>query len=478
MATFYFLPVARYILALLGAPATLFPLSRYGTMRLHPLRLIKSFFSLLALAAVLAPCAHAGEVRTLTLEQALELAAAHNRAIARAVEFRNLAQGVYVAERAAALPQLLVKGTLAREEDKALETPAYDRREASLQLDQALFTWGEVQAGIRAAKIGLLTADERLRASRQEALRDTSVAFYDVLLARELNSVFTENLAQKSRRLREARERLAVGVATDYDLLVAEVAESNARPEVVRTDNLIRSRRDRLRLVLGLDQAVDATGELSALLVDPPGYAEALAIARDRRPELRDLRNRIGIAEELVTIARAGDKPRLDLTGNYGWKELDADSTNLDGEKWDLGLKLSWPIFDGLRTSGQVQQARSERDSLQIDELQLLDSVAVENREAIDRINVAIELVRALEGTVAQAQKLLELAEKGFEYGVKIRLEVDDAELNLRQAQSSLALARRDYLVAEVDLARAMGILGEDRFPGLPAMPAAAANPR
>jgi HAE1 family hydrophobic/amphiphilic exporter-1 len=125
-----------------------------------------------------------------------------------------------------------------------------------------------------------------------------------------------------------------------------------------------------------------------------------------------------------------------------------------------------------------VQQARSERDSLQIDELQLLDSVAVEIREAIDRINVAIELVRALEGTVAQAQKLLELAEKGFEYGVKIRLEVDDAELNLRQVQSSLALARRDYLVAEVDLARAMGVLGEDDLPGLPAMPAAAVNPR
>jgi outer membrane protein TolC len=50
--------------------------------------------------------------------------------------------------------------------------------------------------------------------------------------------------------------------------------------------------------------------------------------------------------------------------------------------------------------------------------------------------------------------------------------------LNLRQVQSSLALARRDYLVAEVDLARAMGVLGEDDLPGLPAMPAAAANPR
>ena len=419
----------------------------------------------------------AAEVRILTLDQALQLAVVHNRAIARAVEFRNLAQGVYVAERAAALPQFTVKGTLTREEDQALDTPEYDRREATMQLDQALFSWGEIQAGIRAAKIGLQTADERLRLSRQEALRDTSAAFYDVLLARELNSVFAQNLAQKSRRLKEARERLAVGLATEYDVLVAEVAESNARPEVVRTDNLIRSRRDRLRLVLGLDEPVDAAGELIATLVDPPGYEDALAVARERRPELRDLRHRIGIAEELVTIARAGDKPRLDLTGNYGWKELDADEADRNGEKWDLGLKLSWPIFDGLRASGKVQQARSERDSLLIEELQLLDGIAVESREAIDRINVAIELVRALEGTVAQAQKLLQLAEKGFEFGVKIRLEVDDAELNLRQAQSSLALARRDYLVAEVDLARAMGVLGEDSFPGLPAMPAATVNP-
>ena len=415
--------------------------------------------------------AGADEVRTLTLEQALSIAAERNRAIARAVEFRNQAEGFYVAERAAAFPHLTVKGNLAREEDGALDTPTYDRRETSLQLDQAVFTWGQVQAGIRAARINLQTADERLRASRQDALRDTSAAFYDVLLARELNSVFEQNLLQKSRRLKEARQRNAVGLATDYDILVAEVAESNARPEVVRTANLIRSRRDRLRLVLGLDQPVDAAGALTVALADPPGYEAAMATARERRPELRDLRYRIGIADELVTIARAGDKPRLDLSGNYGWKDLESDSGDFDGEKWDLGLKLSWPLFDGLKTRGVVQQAKSARDSLLIDELQLIDTIGLETREAIDRIQVAAELVRALDGTVTQAERLLKLAEKGFEYGVKIRLEVDDAELNLRQARSSLALARRDYLVAEVELARAMGILGEDSFPGLPVAP-------
>jgi HAE1 family hydrophobic/amphiphilic exporter-1 len=415
--------------------------------------------------------AFAAEVRTLTLDQALGIAVEHNRTIARAAEFRNQAQGFYVAQRAAALPRLTVKGTLAREEDEALDTPVYDRRETSLQLDQAVFTWGQVQAGIRAAEINLQTADERLRASRQDALLGTAAAFYDVLLARELNRVFEQTLAQKSRRLNEARQRGKVGLATDYDVLVAEVAESNARPEVVRTANLIRNRRDRLRLILGLDQPVDVSGDLTVVLAEPPGYEEAMALARERRPELRDIRYRIGIAEELVTIARAGDKPRLDLTGNYGWKDLESSSSDFDGNKWDLGLKLSWPIFDGLKTSGQVQQASSERISLQIEELQLLDTIGLETREAIDRIKVNTELVRALDGTVAQAEKLLKLAEKGFEYGVKIRLEVDDAELNLRQVQSSLALARREYLVSATELARAMGILGEDSFPGLPVAP-------
>jgi HAE1 family hydrophobic/amphiphilic exporter-1 len=417
--------------------------------------------------------AHADEVRTLTLDQALGIASERNRSLALALEFRNRAEGRYVAERSAALPHLTARGTLAHGDDDLPGSSAYDRHEASLQLDQALFTWGQVRAAVRAAKLGMQTAEEQVRASRQDTLRDTAAAFYDVLLARELNSVFARNLTQKSRRLDEARKRNAVGLTTDYDVLVAEVAEANARPEVVRTNNLIRSRRDHLRLILGIDGPIDAAGDLNVTPVEPPGQAEALAIARQRRPELRDLGDRIGIANEQVTIARAGDKPRLDLNGSYDWVQIDAEAGRNDVSQWEVALKLSWPLFDGLKARGQVQQARSELAALRIDEQLLLDTVALEIREAIDRINVAVELVRALDGTVAQAERLLQLAEKGFEYGVKIRLEVDDAELNLRQARSSLAQARRDYLVAEIELARAMGMLGEDSFPGLPVTPAA-----
>jgi multidrug resistance efflux pump len=58
--------------------------------------------------------------------------------------------------------------------------------------------------------------------------------------------------------------------------------------------------------------------------------------------------------------------------------------------------------------------------------------------------------------------RLLDLSEKGFEYGVKTRLDVEDAELNLRQAKGNLARARRDYLVARVNLEFVKGTLEED----------------
>ena len=59
------------------------------------------------------------------------------------------------------------------------------------------------------------------------------------------------------------------------------------------------------------------------------------------------------------------------------------------------------------------------------------------------------------------------MAEQGYELGVKIRLEVDDAELNLNQAKGNLALARRDYLAALVNLNWTTGVLGEGNVPDL-----------
>ncbi len=171
-------------------------------------------------------------------------------------------------------------------------------------------------------------------------------------------------------------------------------------------------------------------------------------------------RHRIQVAEELVKIAKAGDKPRLDFKGGYGWRDLDmGQDLKGNGAAWSFGLYLTYPLFNGLRTQGQVGQAKSNIATLKIEEAKLLDAIRLEVRDAVNAVLEAGEIIKALGGTVSQAERLLTMAEKGYEYGVKTKLDVDDAQLNLVQARGNLARAKRDYLVARVTYEWAIGTL-------------------
>lgn len=420
----------------------------------------------LGVTLVLVDLSHAVEVRTLTLEQAVAIALEKNRDIAKAGEYARYVNGKYVEERSAALPQLgLAASVVARRDDGQPSfagggSTQYDNYLGVL-LSQPLYTWGKIGAAIRAAEIGMNTAKEQLRLAQQAARRDVTAAFYDVLLARELLRLSTENMKQKQRHSEEAHRRFDAGVATDYDVLSADVALENARPVISKGENLLRLSRERLRFLLALDEEVDAIGTLEPSVTKPPSYDEVLQAALAKRPELIDLGYRIGVYDELVTIASADDKPRIDLKGGAGWHQLEMLNSRNEGAAWNVGVYLSFPFFDGMKSRGRVIQARSDLATKEIDKLKLHDSIRLEARTALNNLQEAAEILTALAGTVKQAERLLQMAEKGYDLGVKIRLEVDDAQTNLLQAQINRTKASTDYLLAKVNLEWVMGQLGE-----------------
>ena len=405
----------------------------------------------------------------LTLEEALRIAEEKNHDIQKALEYRNWVQGIYVTERAAALPQITIAGHVAngRDESQKAFSPTFpawsNTRSVEVGLSQALFTWGQIGAAIRAAKVGIATAEDQLRIFRQATYRDVSASFYDILLAKELHTIASQNLEQKIRNHDEAQKRYATGVATDYDVLSSKVEIENAQPAVIRTDNLIRIAKERLRFLLGVGgKEGDVKGTLDSEIAPYPSFQEAEEIAKKNRPELSDLRHRIQVSEELIKIAQAGDKPRLDFKGGYGWRYLEVGpDQSANGPAWSVGLYATYPIFNGLRTKGQVMQAKSNLATLKIEEAKLLDGIRLEVRDAVNAVREAGEIIQALSGTVARAKRLLLMAEKGYEYGVKTKLEVDDAQVNLIQAEGNLASAKRNYLVAWVTYQWAVGTLGE-----------------
>jgi HAE1 family hydrophobic/amphiphilic exporter-1 len=224
---------------------------------------------------------------------------------------------------------------------------------------------------------------------------------------------------------------------------------------VIRAENRVSAARERLAFVLGVrGREVDVSGSLAAATAAAtlPGYGAAFQAAAERRPELAELRKGRAMSEQLVRVTRAGNKPRLDLGADLGWRAVNMDGRPGDGGTWSAGLRMTWPFFDGGRTKGAVARTESETRSLANDEARFLDALALETRTGVDAVREAAAIVEALGGTVVEAERLLAMAEKGFELGVKVRLDVDDAQLNLLQARAGLARGRRDLLAAQVNL--------------------------
>src|SRR5919197_360909 len=283
--------------------------------------------SMLALAAVLAPARSQAQatdrpaslqssagarpfqrrasIRQLTLEQALAIAATENRDVQKALEYRNWVHGKYVEERASALPHVTFSANVLRQFDDT-QTRLFntipglspggsggapnlgeifggrqDVRIAEVRLTQPIFTWGQVGAAIRAAHVGYTLAEGQVRRFRQAVAKEVATAFYDALVARELGLLAQEDLARKQRHRDETIKKRAIGTATDYDVLAAEVAAKNAKPAMIRAENAVRVTRDRLRFLLAdtASSDLEPSGMLAADVEAPPLYGEALAKA-------------------------------------------------------------------------------------------------------------------------------------------------------------------------------------------------------
>ena len=412
---------------------------------------------------------------TITLEQALAFAARNSHDVEKARQYRDWVTGKYLEERAAALPKVTFIGTALRQFDDTQSKlfsgfggsgssssgpdigeifgGRQDLGVAEFRVTQPLYTWGQIGAGIRAARVGFNLADAGLRRAEQDVARDVAAAYYDVIAAKELVRLAEEDLAQKTRHLDETRRRISAGASTDYDVLAAEVAVENARPAVIRSQNTVSLGKERLRWLMAAPPGDLDVAPVPAVVVEAaPDFETVLRQALTRRPELTELLDQQSIYRELVTIAKAGDKPRVDFAAGFGRRNLWLPSISSNGTAWNATVFATVPVFDGWRTKGRVTQARTDLSRATQDELKVRDGIAVEVRVAVDAVREASDILTALASTIRQAERLLFLAEKGFELGVKTRLEVQDAQLNVLQAKGNLARAEREYRVARVNL--------------------------
>jgi outer membrane protein TolC len=242
--------------------------------------------------------------------------------------------------------------------------------------------------------------------------------------------------------------------------LRAQVEAANQEPVVIAA----RNDRDIAMLQLRslVNVAPDTPIELDASVL---ALADTLEVDWDAIRSLVATRAAISVAEsnvevrrQAVTYYRAELWPALRANLYLGAQSYPTGFTpQVWRRDWNASMTVSWAIFEGNRTRGQISQARAQLDQAELQLAQQRESVSLEVDRARAELLRAQALHAARRQTVAQATRAQHLASVRFANGISTPLEVSDSRLALQQAQVNEAQAIRDYIVSVAALERALG---------------------
>ncbi len=337
---------------------------------------------------------------------------------------------------------------------------------ATFSGSQLLYSGGRTGAALNIARSYRDAARLGLVEETAEIELQVRSAYYRALLARELEGIAGAALEQAEAFLRQEQLRQRAGRASELDVLRAEVARDNLRPQAVQARNAAElATLDLKRLVdLPLGEPVRLTTPLA------PPSAEVLArvdlappVTVAQRAALAAAERQVSIRAQQVRIARGAFLPSVSVNMNYG-RQLFPSSTFALNEDWrtdwTAGLTVNVPIFNGGQRTAELQTARVERERAELQLSQLREAVQLQAEQARGERERARTAIAARERTVAAAQRVYDLTTLRYNQGLATQLEVSQSRLELLQARSNLAQAIADFFVADAGLVRATGIGG------------------
>jgi outer membrane protein TolC len=131
------------------------------------------------------------------------------------------------------------------------------------------------------------------------------------------------------------------------------------------------------------------------------------------------------------------------------------------GDDWirssSLGLNLSFPIFDGLESSGKVKKAKADYIKGSLEKQQIEDAIRIEVEEAIGSIEEAKKRLQWGQKTIDLAEEGLRVANLRFKNGIGTQLEILSAQQALTQAKTNYVQAIYDYQVSLAKYDKAVG---------------------
>lgn len=321
-----------------------------------------------------------------------------------------------------------------------------------------------VIVGVGAAHVYSDVARELYRSKKLETVSNVRKAFYGVLVASEARDLMRANLKNAEENLANVRTLSKQGLVSEYDELRASVGVENLRPEVIRAENGRALAIDALRSAMGIDptEEIMIQGALQFQPVPEDRVTTALDRVKETNAGLRALRLQIDVNQAFLNVERSNYLPTVSAFGNLQYqaaKNTFGISTNDFFRSSQVGLNLTFSIFQGLQTNARVDQAKVEVRKTEEQVANLENNLRTAAHSLVLQLRQAQQRIEAQGKTVEQAERGYRIATTRFLSGAGTQLEVNDAQLALTQAKVNRIQAVYDYLVASADFDNTLGFL-------------------
>ena len=317
------------------------------------------------------------------------------------------------------------------------------------------------RANLERAKIGLTVAQINYRSRVLAVIRDTENAYYDLVAAREALRIRQLTFQTNQRLFEENQIRRTTGVATDLDVLSAEVGVANARRALVQAEQLVAQREDALLLLINAFHPDARPGPVSFAdyAGGVPTFAQSYKRARDNYPDTLSAEQTLRQLEIDVATAKRNRLPSLNLVASIGYSNTDAGGyfdvlsalpdDHGDSRRLSLTYSMPWGMREN-RARHRSAVANLNSQKLRLEQLELSLLVQVRNAvRAVETNLIAVEI----------AAKASELAMREAEQQ-KARFDAGLATSRLvLEAQDRLEQARLNELNAKVQLRGALAEL-------------------
>jgi outer membrane protein len=421
---------------------------------------------LLPLAAAIG-LALAGPARADSLLQMFEAARAYDATWQSAkLQYDS---GEFRAEQARAglLPQAALTAGVNRSH-LDIDVPNTDRtfgtENATISASQPLYRPANL-ATYNQAQRQLKQSQYQLTAASQDLIIRVSQAFFDVLGAQD-TLTFVRALKQATaEQLAAAKRNFEVGTTTITDTREAQARYDLVLSQEIQAENDLRIKKLALDTLVGRQNAQpDPVGSLKDVPPPQPANPDAwVAASEDASPAILQAKAGVEIAELETEKARAGHKPTVDLTASYGWMH------NVDGsavstidnrpKQASAGITLTLPLFAGFAVQNRIRETLALEDKARSDLEAARRQVAQAVRTAYYGVVSGQGQVRALEAAEASSQSSLDANLLGYQVGVRINIDVLNAQTQLYQTKRDLSQARYNVLLGQLRLRQANGTL-------------------